>query len=65
VTNTKAILSKLHTLRADLIAISLADRLYGLQQIRSQEDCPEYQRRQERVNEIRLQIYMLGHDNIQ
>ena len=49
----------LDALRAELMAISESDRLFWPQRNRSREDRAKYQRRQERLNEIRLEMMTL------
>lgn len=53
-------LRTLDALRAELMAISESDRLYWPQKKRSREDRAKYQRRQERLNEIRLEMMALA-----
>ena len=64
-TDTAAVRRTLQTLRAEVTALSVADRSYWLQTAPSREDCAKYQERQERLKEIRSQINMLSHDTIQ
>ncbi len=47
-------------LRTELMAIAESDRLYWPQRNSSREDRAKYQRRQERLNEIRLEMMALG-----
>jgi hypothetical protein len=58
-------LPTLDALRAELMAISESDRLYWPQRNCSREDRAKYQRRQERLNEIRLEMMTLGSQTVQ
>jgi hypothetical protein len=58
-------LQTLDALTAELMAISEADRAYWPQKSRSREDSVQYQRRQERLKEIRLEMMALGPDTVQ
>jgi hypothetical protein len=50
---------KLHVLKTHVMSIAEADRLYWSEKKHSREDAAEYQRRQERLNDIRLEMMTL------
>lgn len=56
---------KLRVLRTHLMSISEADRLYWSEKKHSRDDVSEYQRRQDQLNEIRLEIMTLAPSTIQ
>jgi hypothetical protein len=65
VTGAHKNLLTLDALTAELMAISEADRVYWPQKSRSREDTVQYQRRQERLKEIRLEMMALGPHTVQ
>ncbi len=52
-------------LRTEVMAISESDRSYWPQSHHSREDRAKYQRRQERLKEIRLEMMALGSNTVQ
>ena len=56
---------RLRILRTHLMSIAEADRLYWSEKVHSREDASEYQKRQERLNEIRLEMMILTPGSIQ
>ena len=50
---------RLQVLQTHVMSIGEADRLYWAEKMHSREDAAEYQRRQERLNEIRLEMVTL------
>jgi hypothetical protein len=56
---------KLNVLMTCLMSIAEADRVYWRKKEHSREDASEYQRRQDRVNEIRLEIMTLAPFTVQ
>jgi hypothetical protein len=50
---------RLHVLKTHVLSIAEEDRSYWAQKKHSREDAAEYQRRQERLNEIRLEMMTL------
>jgi len=56
---------RLRVLRTHLMSIAEADRLYWSQKKHSREDASEYQRRQEKLNEIRLEMMTLTPGSVQ
>jgi hypothetical protein len=56
---------KLRILRAHLMSIAEADRAYWAEKVHSREDASEYQRRQERLNEIRMEMMTLTPGSMQ
>jgi len=56
---------KLRVLRTHLMSIAEADQLYRSGKKHSQDDVSEYQKRQNRLNEIRLEIMTLATSTIQ
>ena len=55
----EAIRLRLHVLKTHGLSIAEEDRSYWAEKKRSREDAAEYQRRQERLNEIRLEMMTL------
>lgn len=51
---------KLQVLKTNLMSIAEADRLYWSEKKHSREDVSEYQKRQDRLNEIRLEMMTLA-----
>jgi hypothetical protein len=58
--DTNGVLLTFDALRAELEAISEADCVYWPQKSHSREDTASYQRRQERLKEVRLEMVKLG-----
>jgi hypothetical protein len=56
---------RLRILRAHLMSIAEADRAYWSEKVHSWEDASEYQRRQERLNEIRMELMNLTPGSMQ
>lgn len=56
---------RLRVLRTHLMSIAEADRLYWSEKKHSREDASEYQKRQERLNEIRLEMMILTPGSVQ
>ena len=56
---------RLRVLRAHLMSIAEADRAYWSEKVHSREDASEYQRRQERLNEIRMEMMTLTPGSMQ
>lgn len=56
---------RLRVLRTHLMSIAEADRWYWSQKKHSREDATEYQQRQERLNEIRLEMMTLTPGSVQ
>ena len=56
---------RLRILKTHLMSIAEADRLYWSEKVHSREDASEYQKRQERLNEIRLEMMTLTPGSIQ
>lgn len=63
--DTEATRLRLRVLKAHLMSIGEADRVYWSEKDHSREDAAEYQRRQERLNEIRLEIMTLTPGSVQ
>jgi hypothetical protein len=64
-TDSEAAQLRLRILRTHLMSIAEADRLYWSEKVHSREDASEYQKRQERLNEIRLEMMTLTRGSIQ
>ena len=64
-TNSEAARLRLRILKTHLMSIAEADRLYWSEKVHSREDASEYQKRQERLNEIRLEMMTLTPGSIQ
>ncbi len=56
---------RLRVLRAHLMSIAEADRAYWSEKVHSLEGASEYQRRQERLNEIRMEMMTLTPGSMQ
>ncbi len=56
---------KMQVLKTHLMSIAEADRLYWSEKKHSREDVAEYQKRQDRVNEIRLEMMTLAPFTVQ
>jgi hypothetical protein len=56
---------RLRILKTRVMSIAEADRLYWSEKVHSREDASEYQKRQERLNEIRLEMMTLTPGSIQ
>jgi hypothetical protein len=56
---------RLRVLRAHLISIAEADRAYWSEKVHSRDDASEYQKRQERLNEIRMEMMTLTPGSMQ
>jgi hypothetical protein len=56
---------RLQVLRAHLMSIAEADRSYWSEKVHSREDAAEYQRRQEKLGEIRLEMVTLTPGSMQ
>ena len=64
-TDSEAAQLRLRILRTHLMSIAEADRLYWSEKVHSREDASEYQKRQVRLNEIRLEMMILTPGSIQ
>ena len=56
---------KLQVLKTHLMSVAEGDRLYWSEKKHSREDVAEYQKRQDRLNEIRLEMMTLAPFTIQ
>jgi hypothetical protein len=56
---------RLRILKAHLMSIAEADRAYWSERVHSREDASEYQLRQERLNEIRMEMMTLTPGSMQ
>ena len=64
-TDSESAQLRLRILKTHLMSIAEADRLYWSEKVHSREDASEYQKRQERLNEIRLEMMTLTPGSIQ
>jgi hypothetical protein len=56
---------RLRVLRVHLMSIAETDRAYWSEKVHSREDASEYQKRQERLNEIRMEMMTLTPGSMQ
>ena len=64
-TDSEAAQLRLRILKTHLMSIAEDDRLYWSEKVHSREDAAEYQRRQDRLNEIRLEMMALTPGRVQ